>query len=586
MTQGLGSLGGIDPSVLAYAQQLQAQQAQGGLASVAQPQPQAHTTTPFMTPGTPQGPLASAPPAPPPAYKAVPYDRGDSATPATPGPLSVGPNNGPQALPNLGAPRMVGKAGFVPSSESTQTSEQKGIQLSPTTQAAIGSMDQASQDELNAALSLNAQQSPVDAKQQQVMALKGQVDQTADELRRAHAQSQLMDYRSKVDGLMKEASDASHIDDKKFFADQSTGDRIKTGMIAALKGFNFGWQSAFGHAGGESGTDWIENQVKENVARQQQNYMNKKGSAEEAQTLYGKMREAFGDDDRAALATELGQRQALMTQMQAVSNDQQAPAQERLRAATLVKTWAATQAQTHQKLDEITADKISQSTANAAQYHQAQVFDPLAAQTARIKAITANLQARGVLQQVQEGKGSPEDQKLWAETQKTAADAQKTRAEAAGTSPQQVGDIQKQFTADDLPSALKMLDSADSLVKKGAASGSLSTLGIPPQIGLMGGREGAINGMLVGPDARDLHNTVTALATTMAKAQGQRGNPAAVEQNVSTILGNGTRERHRTRARSGALGDSIGGERYHGGGDASGGWHVHEATSGRGRDPP
>lgn len=463
-------------------------------------------------------PQAGAPGAPPsaaaPAY--TPANTGASAGPA---PLAF-PNRGPQALPSFG-PQAVSPAHFQPVSRAQTV--QQGIPVSPEVKEAYEQLDVARKEQLSSGLELSSQQAQADAERARQKAILDKADADADRMRRDQQRLELTKYKQHMDDSLAAANDA-RIDPMKWWHDQNAGAKFFTGLSMIMRGFNFGFSGK-----GSSPTDWVNQQIAQSVQAQQAQFSQKAKVAESAGNLYASMRQQFGDDDRAALASGLIQRQSIMSHLDSQIADQQLPAVERMRAGQLKLELAKDQAADHEALDAKTADKIT--TQSSEHFVPAQASDPIASATRRIKEVTDYLRAKGVLSDVMQGGGSPEDQKLWAETQKTMGEASKLRAETSGAvTTEALGKVASEFSQKSIGGAEAALSKAEDLVAKGAA-------GFGSQI--VAGKD-FVGDALAGSSGRELHGALRDVAASLVHAQGGRPSPEAIDAAMKSIVGMGT----------------------------------------------
>lgn len=159
--------------------------------------------------------------------------------------------------------------------------------------------------------------------------------------------SELTDYETKINELHKEAADMQ-ADPRKWFKDLSGAQQAVTMIGMAIKGFGVGYTGR-----GEDPLVWFDRQSQASLAAQKENYERKKTQGRDAELEYARLKDKFGSEKAADLAFLVGNKQAMLSQLEVQAADKNLSETERLRAANLRKGMSAELAQTRLQLDKL-----------------------------------------------------------------------------------------------------------------------------------------------------------------------------------------------------------------------------------------
>ena len=378
----------------------------------------------------PQG-VASFAPAQQMSSGPPPMTMANSQPPATiayPGASPMGPADQGQPAPQLammpgtGGPR---KAGFQPNERTTKTSSKTSPYSDEADRSAlesIGTQRDLSQAELEA----GGAQGETQRQANKSIEAFDFGSNVSNDLRAQRQARDVHDYHAKIDGLLKDASNY-HEDPMKWFHDESSGGKIATVLGAIVSGFGFGYSGR-----GVNPVDVIENRIRHSVESQRNEHQGKIGEIGEAKGQLADLRQQFGDDQSAALASQAAKRQYIISHLQAVAGDASAPAMSRLAAAKANAGLQDYQRKTLEELDTRRLSTIEQTGSEKYQPAQAagggEVGVPVTLQDGRRVVISAQkAKELGLLP------GNPlEQRKLSAETRKTEAEAATLESKVVG----------------------------------------------------------------------------------------------------------------------------------------------------------
>jgi hypothetical protein len=318
-------------------------------------------------------------------------------------------------------------AGWVPSTE--QTTTKQALQYSPETLRTIGEGLGARRELTEAQADYEGKVGTQQAIQQRAGALFDEATAEKQRMLQDRQLSAAREYHSKVETLMKDAA-SDREDPMKWFHDQPTGSKLLTTLGLMVAGFGHGWSGR-----GSSPMDIINSQIRASVESQRAAHQQKREGIQDVRSKFGELKESFGDESKAMLASEMAQRQALIGNLQQTAADVTAPAANRLRAAQIQQALAADNEKTLRELDHDQATSIEQMGSRhyqqAALGGQAPVGVEVKLANGRTATVSvATAKELGLLPQ-----GQLEQRKTVAETVKLEADA----AKAAGAAKSPLG---------------------------------------------------------------------------------------------------------------------------------------------------
>ena len=308
----------------------------------APPSPYAQDIPPSVPEPAPvQAPPAAAPGASPPAaapVKGLSYPGGGQQDPAL---------QQPQLAPLPGAR---GQAGWLPSSE--QTTSKTAVSYSPETLGSIGEALGTKRDLAGAKFAYENKLGQYQAHADRVLSAFDQASGIANDYRAKHQLAAAAEYHAKIDALQQDAANDKE-DPYKWFHSQPTGAKIATALAMAVAGFGYGYSGR-----GTNPLELVNSMVKQSTDEQRSAHNNKLQNIEGKINGYGRLKEFFGDEDRASLASQMLQRQTLVGDLQAQASDFTRPEASRQRAAQYADELAQMNASTLKELDEKTAHSI------------------------------------------------------------------------------------------------------------------------------------------------------------------------------------------------------------------------------------
>lgn len=290
-----------------------------------------------VPPSAPRAPIAPTEP-----LVGVPHPElaGKGALPVTPGAqLAELPGGGARA------------AGFQPATRS-ETSKQ-AMQYGQDTLGAIGESLGARHELSSAQLEAEGARGGVQRQQEEILAFNERANAEKARIRNEQQLSAVRDYHRRVEGLMQSASSDKE-DPNKWFHDMPTGNKILTALAMAVSGFGFGYT----HGGSANPMEWVNGQIRASVDSQRQAHAQKLEQIGGIRTSFGELKEQFGDEEKARLASELAQRQVLIGTLQRQAADATAPAENRLRAAQYMASLKSDNEKTLKDLDHDQATSI------------------------------------------------------------------------------------------------------------------------------------------------------------------------------------------------------------------------------------
>jgi hypothetical protein len=284
----------------------------------------------------------------------VPYPSQGATAPAaavppvSPSGLSADSAIGLAARGMGGGPARVLPEHWQPTARTTQVHE--GIH-DPVAQQAFDDAAHAQVEAAKAGGEMAMVQLANDAAEKQRMALVDAANETQRQLLRDSQTSALAEQRGHIESLMRDAS-SQEINPGKWWDDKSTASKVATGIGMMLRGW------VFGTTGRGDPAQWVNSQISNSVAAQQAKAAQSRNAVTDATNVYQMMRDKFGDDERAALASQLAQRQNIISGLEAQAASANLPNMQRLRAQQLAAQLTASQAQDRLAWDEKTADKV------------------------------------------------------------------------------------------------------------------------------------------------------------------------------------------------------------------------------------
>jgi hypothetical protein len=462
----------------------------GGIANPAAPPP--------GMPAPPAPPGAGLPPAAGPAApgRGVPY-----APPGAGGPVPPGAAPGltqadymKAAMAGGGGPA---RSGFVPSTRSSEgTDSPVRDELVKATGEELGANRELAAAQLDPTGSATARRA------EDIRAAYDQAQALQDKVRADAMASELGTYRDHVNTALQDAAKGD-IPQSKLWGNASTAQKIAGTIGIALQGFVWGLT---GH--GPSPAEVINGMIQRNAESQAQKARERRAAVGDAQSAYEFNKQALGDHEASLRVTEAAQRASVMATLDRQVADAQAPAEVRVRAATIRAQLAKTQRETVEGVDKTLQTKVSTSD----RYQQAGGGTDLLGRINRgNEAFAKDLANRKTEQEIAAAGGAkPED----------------TRAIA--TSLAQAG----------VPESEAAIDRVDRLIAKGGAERSVLTLGLPRQTAV----GGLVGNVAAGADARELHSALTDLAVSKLKSEGARMSPELIHETVGNLMGNGTED--------------------------------------------
>ena len=453
--------------------------------------------------------------------------------------------NDPEAMlrmanANMGGPIVHHPAGFVP--VSTTTKAEEGVKLGDETKKEIDRQEKTEGEAEGAVAALVPQQVAAEATIAQYDADRAAQDAADQKALLDWQHGELNRYKTNVDGLIKDANNASVGDTHKWWNDKGAGAKFATGVSMALRGFAFG----MGH--GSDPMKWMDDQINTSLDAQRQVADAAHNKANQNINEYSRLRQQFGDDATAAEAYKLKMRQNAVAQFQAAAMNQQLPEIQRLRASQMLAPLQKANVDQRVKLDELTTDKIAK-------------VDTAAWQAARTTGGTPDILTR-LHRALELKKGlqalapnSPEEQKADADIAKLQAEALELQAKSRAGGPaatqqaEQEERLSKELSAAHIPAAKSEFEEANKLIDP--KSNVLDGVSKYKVRGLLMTEPGSLshafakNIMANDNDVR-LANVIAQLADAKIKASGGRLNASSLPMIIDQIIGRGTPEDIRT----------------------------------------
>jgi hypothetical protein len=305
--------------------------------------------------GPPQGAPSMQPPDAPQAPAPMPY----------PGVTSgVAPGAAPPALDPAKLLALAGQgqpgaraAGFSPTSR-TNT----GTVYSPETIGAVGDTLGSNRDVADAQGPAEQQEGASNAAMGKLVGAYDQADTLSAKVRRDQQMSTLQGYHDHMTNLMQQADEAGQINPGRYMENKGLAGRLGLGIAAALSGAG----AALSHQGGNPVLSMIEHTIDQDVESQRTNASSAASAVGRASNLYELNRQKLGDDERAAQATAVTQRQSFISYLQSQAAQANAPTQYRLHAAQAANELAKKQESELKDLDEKTVHQTTSETFHAA----------------------------------------------------------------------------------------------------------------------------------------------------------------------------------------------------------------------------
>lgn len=324
--------------------------------------------------------------------------------------------------PQLGRLPAGGPLHLQPTSEDTKITGKTGPYSGLAAESAIGALG--ARGELAEAQGEAAGAQGTAERQRSDLAAQyeaGLAERHANRLRDAN--THLTDYHTKIDRVLREA-DNMKVDQSKYFSDMSPAQGIIGALLSAVAGFGYGYSGR-----GINPAEYLNQRIRDSIDAQKEAITNKRASIGEMRNHLAEMRQQFGDNDQAELATELAQRQYVMAHLQNSANDQSIPALQRLNAAKIKSDLAGDQAKTLEQLDDRTMSQFERT--------QASKYAATGAGAGAGVGVTIDIGGKkqtvplALYKQLQDAGLAPAAPKEALETRKTEAEIKKTEAETA-----------------------------------------------------------------------------------------------------------------------------------------------------------